>query len=87
MMNEQPILSYQTEEFGCVIPGVVALIAKNRLLGCDLHAYYVFEITLFNPGEVDGVLLTCPITIHGPYDDFETASIHLGRMFREFQGD
>ena len=52
--------------------GEVAVI-RNVLFGLPLYAYYVIRIDQFQPGEIEGMLMTPPFEIAGPYESHSAA--------------
>lgn len=51
------------------------LIVTNNLYGMPLYAWYVIEIEAFQPGEIEGTLMTEPFLIHGPLDTRQSADV------------
>lgn len=54
------------------------IVVRGILFDVPLYGYYCFVIDKFQPGEIAGTLLTCPIEIEGPFETREQA-VKFGR--------
>lgn len=43
-----------------------AYIVTNYLFHLPLYGYYIFTVDLFNEGDVEGPLMSCPFVAEGP---------------------
>lgn len=62
------------------------IIATNYLYEVPLYAYYVFEIEQFESREIKGTLMTCPITLHGPFERYAEACEIADQLAGEIEG-
>lgn len=53
------------------------IVLTNYLFGEPLYGWYIFEVETFQPGEIEGTLMTVPIEIYGPLDTLSDANIML----------
>lgn len=53
--------------------GDLVCVITNYLFKFPLYGFYVFVIVHFEPDEIEGMLMTCPVEEYGPYPSLEFA--------------
>jgi len=62
---------YEAKDIG------VAFVVTNYLFHFPLHGYYVFDVDLFEDGDIEGQLMSVPLTITGPFKTFDDAASNV----------
>jgi len=53
-----------------VAEGELTVVVVNNLFTVPLFGFYVFVLDMYDPSDIKGTLMDCPLNMIGPFEDF-----------------